>query len=589
MKHIFIIIIRVFFIFSSSLCCTEYNSLPSTAHTKLYFHNTHQSNENYHELKTIRYNPLPYNEFSSVDYNFFSLINMSSTNLKYYFDTHHYKEKEILHCIPLYQSAEFITFIKTLDGYAATITALYKKYKNASRLKKFFWLLNNQYYKNFTKQLAKLNEEIKQQTTSDLIIKTLNNSDSYYNCSQQITAIICNALKKTNKKNALNDITPLINQCKNKLYKPNNEQQFVFNLAMLNHVLTDIQSTATHTSSPNNSPALFKQAIVTFITRLNPVTQISQWTDFIIDTAHFIADITIGKVYLSSCQYQARIDSFYNNCCLLSWDNLSHISAEQWINLGASLAADFVYTAGTTKIISYLKELNAIRTTQQQASNIKNSLRQALKSKLARYNFAITADETIIKQTPLTTRPISKKIPLDVKTCLEKIQTNVLQAVQIELPALRKKYDLTRKGFGSFAHKYIKINYEHILGMELFFKKGRVKIGGFHHDPMNIVEKSGIIEFSEKVMHKDGFYKARLLVNGKPAKHEASFFPAHWTREQVIDTILEAYDNFADNKITKSIENGKEILEMSELTKINIKIEFLITKTGKIITAYPKL
>jgi hypothetical protein len=45
-------------------------------------------------------------------------------------------------------------------------------------------------------------------------------------------------------------------------------------------------------------------------------------------------------------------------------------------------------------------------------------------------------------------------------------------------------------------------------------------------------------------MCNNGCYKAKLLVEGHPAKHTATFFPSHWSYEHVIDAIVEAYDDF---------------------------------------------
>ncbi len=125
--------------------------------------------------------------------------------------------------------------------------------------------------------------------------------------------------------------------------------------------------------------------------------------------------------------------------------------------------------------------------------------------------------------------------------------------------------------------------------MELSFsKKGAPHIGGFHIDHMNRIEKSGILEFSNKVMHKDGFYSAELLFNGKTAKRTATFFPVHWTNEQVIDAIFEAYDNFIKKNSTPKIKPNGTFTIHGHL-KNDIVIEIYLTKKGEIITAYPLL
>jgi hypothetical protein len=103
---------------------------------------------------------------------------------------------------------------------------------------------------------------------------------------------------------------------------------------------------------------------------------------------------------------------------------------------------------------------------------------------------------------------------------------------------------------------------------------------------MNKLEKSGIVEFSKKTIYHDGFYSAELLFNGKIIKKKATFFPAHWSNEQVIDAIFEAYDNFIKNGAqVKKIKGGKYFIEGKTAT--NNTIEIAISLKGKILTAYP--
>jgi hypothetical protein len=102
---------------------------------------------------------------------------------------------------------------------------------------------------------------------------------------------------------------------------------------------------------------------------------------------------------------------------------------------------------------------------------------------------------------------------------------------------------MTHKGFGEFKNKYIKIPYLHLISMEFDIpKNGIAQLKGFHHDFMGIIEQSGLIIFTDKVVNKFGCYEAKIWFNG--IKKDKSFFPAHWTYEQVIGKICEAYDNF---------------------------------------------
>lgn len=94
-------------------------------------------------------------------------------------------------------------------------------------------------------------------------------------------------------------------------------------------------------------------------------------------------------------------------------------------------------------------------------------------------------------------------------------------------------FDNTVKGVGALANKYINIDGEHIFGIVFELKKEAiVGISGFHDDFMQSIEKSGVIEFANKVMYKEGFYVTDLMVDGETISK--SFFPADWPREKVI-------------------------------------------------------
>jgi hypothetical protein len=177
----------------------------------------------------------------------------------------------------------------------------------------------------------------------------------------------------------------------------------------------------------------------------------------------------------------------------------------------------------------------------------------------------------------------------DTRLALEAVCAQYAAEVGAELRQLRPLFDNKVKGFAEFANKYIKVDYEHILGIAAeFSRRGLAQIGGFHHDFMQLVEKSGVIEFADKVMYEHGFYKATLLHNGEIAKRTATFFPAHWSREEVISKIYEAYNNFIkDGAKIMEIKGGK--YRFQGFTEEGIKIEMYVTLKGHLVTAYPVL
>jgi hypothetical protein len=176
----------------------------------------------------------------------------------------------------------------------------------------------------------------------------------------------------------------------------------------------------------------------------------------------------------------------------------------------------------------------------------------------------------------------------DARLALEAIHAEYMAGLKIELETLRLMYDNKIKGAAELANKWLKIEYEHILGMEFYFsRRGTLKIGGFHHDFMQTIEKSNLFEFTEKVMHKTGFYKAKLYFKGDPVK-EISFFPSEWPRQKVIEKIHEAYGNFVKSGAPLELQNDGKYL-VKGIIEENITIEMYITAKGKIVTAYPKI
>jgi hypothetical protein len=177
----------------------------------------------------------------------------------------------------------------------------------------------------------------------------------------------------------------------------------------------------------------------------------------------------------------------------------------------------------------------------------------------------------------------------DTRLALEAVCVQYVAEVGAELRQLRPLFDNQIKGFAEFANKYIKIDYEHILGIAVeFSRRGLAQIGGFHHDFMQKIEKSGVLEFVNKIMYEHGFYKATLLHNGEIAKRTVTLFPAHWSREKVMNKICEAYNNWKNSGVEPVLVKGDKY-RIKGIIEEGIEIEMLITKNMRIVTAYPIL
>jgi hypothetical protein len=182
-------------------------------------------------------------------------------------------------------------------------------------------------------------------------------------------------------------------------------------------------------------------------------------------------------------------------------------------------------------------------------------------------------------------RSVAIGIPLgeSASSCL----TEFLFSVEKDIINLRQLFDCTRKGFGELAGKYIKIDYQHIFGVELQVgKKGKINLSGFHHDFMGAIEKNRVFDFVNVIKGKSGFYSADVVINGRSTYK--TFFPQAWSREKVTSKIYEAFDNFIESGAPTELIRGDKYLVKGIIAE-GITIEMYMTKSGKIVTAYPEL
>ena len=80
----------------------------------------------------------------------------------------------------------------------------------------------------------------------------------------------------------------------------------------------------------------------------------------------------------------------------------------------------------------------------------------------------------------------------------------------------------------------------------------------------------------------------RPVVASNESKKITTFFPSHWTREKVAESIHEAYDDFiARNEKPTTNKEGVSIVH--GFNKEKVKIEMYITSDNIMQTAYPLL
>ena len=305
--------------------------------------------------------------------------------------------------------------------------------------------------------------------------------------------------------------------------------------------------------------------------------------ELLINTAYFTSDITIGRLYLSSEQYAQRVDTF---CKTL--EPLNSLTAEQWVDFSAQVAADFVFCKGLTGVFVYLKELDIISKINKQTAVVARTFKKAVDTHLADNSLLVTAEGIVVKMSNDMQHlgGAGKEIITSSKVLLESAYAKIALEVEQEIKKIREFYALIApSGFAEFSNKRVKIAYEHILGMELgLSKKGKLSIGGFHHDFKNAIEKSGVLDFTNKVFNEHGCYSADLIIDGK--SFTKTFFPKNWSRKEVSGKIYEAYGNFIKSGVIPELRNDGKY-RIVGLTNEGIAIEMHITQKGLIKTAYP--
>lgn len=167
----------------------------------------------------------------------------------------------------------------------------------------------------------------------------------------------------------------------------------IFHVAVVDRVLGDVQmQMKPQPTLFERSPQLLIRALEKFVTGLNPVTQLKNAVEFWVGTAHFVADLTVGKCYLTAEQYDQRIKCFWTTLEAIALSNLDQLTAEQWVDMGAQLAADMVYARGVAGTIAYLKEIDAVAKAQCKASCIADKLKRGFDIVLGKEPILVTPE-----------------------------------------------------------------------------------------------------------------------------------------------------------------------------------------------------
>lgn len=135
---------------------------------------------------------------------------------------------------------------------------------------------------------------------------------------------------------------------------------------------------------------------------------------------------------------------------------------------------------------------------------------------------------------------------------------------------------------------YLSFNYECILAFSLSpMSNGAFVLRGFNHDYTKTIEEKGDLKLVDKVMFPGGFYKADVYYKGVFVK-TTTFFPSEWTREQVMDAVVEAYGDFIASHFVPNFWD-KDTCVITGRTKNGVVISMFVTRNSVIQLAYPVL
>jgi hypothetical protein len=141
--------------------------------------------------------------------------------------------------------------------------------------------------------------------------------------------------------------------------------------------------------TPVEKKNLLAKGIKIYFGRLvDPVGIVKDQVCFLVNATCFISDITLGGLYLGEDVIIERRQQLREALSALSFENLSQIPSEHWVDLLATIAADFTFGAGIGKTVAFLKEIDALGKASGQCTKLAQVLEQKVSQagiKVGRY------------------------------------------------------------------------------------------------------------------------------------------------------------------------------------------------------------
>jgi hypothetical protein len=134
------------------------------------------------------------------------------------------------------------------------------------------------------------------------------------------------------------------------------------------------------------------------------------------------------------------------------------------------------------------------------------------------------------------------------------------------------------------------IDYQHIFTpvIKINCETGEIDLAGFHHDYLEQIANSGVLDCNITERYEDGVYDIEWSYNGSPIK-PSTLFPADWSKAKVIEMIIKGLVNQKETYLKGNRLEIKANATDSFKIKIILEIQKNINgyKTAKLITAYP--
>ncbi len=589
------------------ICSALLNSSPDLSIT-LNQANTHNYHNNFSDFRSgMRTHKSPRVTYSrQID-----LSKLSASQLKEYFTCYKYSEKDVFEEDSQFMSDEFVEYAKTLPGYEEAIIALHKKFCNKGSVFKLLGRFFGGYTKGLQGRANQFYDELQQKKQAVRSIPIDNHviefAQSYDITKQQITHKFNDTSEyNLHKKfvNQLSQASELVD-----VYQQAPDCQFFLD-AVGHGAAIGIEANVRHEKEIANKWVTFchealeiakgvaegiKEGIYntgafignvvrhpiettqnfchgagSLLLAIGKVVGIRVKFDLLMLTGDYPGTLKYSQELYGQCKFM--FDSCAVQLAATSNRNIAKNStafAVEWVLIGKAFDLGF-------KLCSRMKPLL-------------NSIVESLMTDPA-VEYAVATAEGVTMHYREKARQIGSVAKKAAEVCrptFEVFQKQFMDKLAPQIAKLKDMFNGKLKGFAEFKNKFIKFNFEHFFGIHLKSNKNGIsRLGGWHLDYLQEIEKSGIIKFINKRILKNGVYQVDLVYNGKIIKKGATFFPSNLTWEQVMGIFCEAYKDFlSKSSKAKELSNGNYLAR--GFSKNNIEIGMIFTKKGHLKTLYP--